>query len=396
MFVVCHKDDDQFNSLHVYRGRHSILTVLVRNDVVFALSPKGDVFIVSHRALPEDKNSDCIRIFQLDGKRNERWIRTWSFSITALAVFPDSSHFVFGTGEGEVGIANREGLVQGTTLAHNSSEKQKITSIAVSNSFIVLLCEEGIDILTKELEPVVCLGVCRPLCVGISPNEQWIACGGVARIMVYSIADELWYLKDLKQVKADIVAIAVSNDSVICGSSDGHLFLKSTVDSGIATSEMLLLTHRSQIPVRAIVSSHNVIFSGWADETIQRRNMSGLPQSVTPKDEEMDKASVQDRLIFGTNSKEPVTDEQRQVVLGVLFQGVKIPSYNFDEIVRLYVACARKSRESGYPDWTLEQRRFLGSLAEQCVMVAKKEHAGAIHLLVQSIETQLCLLYIII
>jgi len=118
-------------------------------------------------------------------------------------------------------------------------------------------------------------------------------------------------------------------------------------------------------------------------------NMDDTPPPVTPKDED----TGHDLVIYGVNQKEPVTDKQREVVLGVLFRGESIPAYNFDNAVRLYLACARRSAELGSPDWTDEQWAFLNLIIRQCKMVAKKGHAGNFPILVQTVEGQLRMFY---
>jgi len=100
-----------------------------------------------------------------------------------------------------------------------------------------------------------------------------------------------------------------------------------------------------------------------------------------------------DLVMYGVDPKKPVTDKQREVVLEVLFRGESIPTYNFDTVVRLYVACARRSAELGSPDWTDEQWAFLNLIIRQCKMVAKKGHAGNFPILVQTVEGQLRMFY---
>jgi len=67
---------------------------------------------------------------------------------------------------------------------------------------------------------------------------------------------------------------------------------------------------------------------------------------------EMEKSPL-NRLIIDPNT--PVSQSRRDNVLKTLFKDRPIPPYNLDDIIRLYLACGLKVRETGRDKWIPEE-----------------------------------------
>lgn len=381
VYVVKSQSSPVHVDFSVYQQNRLLTTQTARIDkgkLSYCLSQRGDLFISSDG---HSFRSSRLRHIETQGEGVLNPLICWPISV--LAISPDSSFIVFGTVNGEIGFVNRPKKPRKVDGA--------ITRIAISVSRIVATRKGFVDIYTHRLEPLGSFPLtieCND-CIGISPNERWIVCGGKQG---YSVLDGRMVMFCDPMTLRGITCVAITNESLLFGTSNGRLYEGNLYFGPSVKLEMQILGS-----ISALTYLKNGMFVyGLRNGMIVKGRMfrPSDAEPITPK-EPVPKtgASVSNRLVFGTDAKEPVSDKNREVVLGSLFLGAKIPAYNFDEVVRLYVRCGRRLKELGLKTWTDEHIQYIECIQKQCSMIAKKEHAGLIPLLMESVEAQLRLLY---
>ena len=374
--------------LHVIRGSRAVLHVRLSEDsALFSLSPNGDTFVIAHCL----KNSDIrnyLRIFYIDEELNvtETSIGTkCAASITSFAISKESSHIVFGSEQGNVGISD------GKIVTKKRRIQSKVNKITTTNSWIVILSEDGVSVFTWRLEHLATYCITQMVYLSVSHDEHWIACGGRSGVVLLSTRSNSRQVK--KQFDSGIIDVDINSEYIVWCSKDGSISASHIKDFEKDDIEPRFMIKRIDSSACSIAFAQGSHFFGWKDGMILSMKMTtqNSLQLVTPS---IDEVAKHDQLMFEVDAK-PVTDKQRQVALQILFGGGKVPPYNFDSIVRLFFACVRRSKELGSPDWTPEQSEFLELIKQLCISVAKKEHAGSVPFLIQAVEAQLRIFYML-
>lgn len=279
---------------------------------------------------------------------------------------------VYGTKEGTLGIYD---------LARNKIAKERATGLRgvyrvevdENRGWIALCTPQSISIYTGRLE---WLGTIQQQNKRVVVWNYWVAVCTERSLLLYRVTSSGFNVREINVTSTNIVLganyLAYADDL-------GHRL--SVYDMDKSETHMIATREDATVESLAFSSSENVA-CGWSTGEITTHE---TPRTTRG-------SSVLNSIVMDTD--EPVSDKARQFVMAQLFQGRPPPSYNLDDVVRLFVACSKRVKEVGQVDFTEKQQNILQSIRKLC---ADTEVTPAnVTFFLDAVESQLRLLFVII